>query len=272
MQSSNEKNYLSEARDRLFDIVDRMLGSFDKELPRTHGVLQTKVKSPFDMSRPADHSSKADFQFEYQAIETCLEGLKTAIDAIKLSKFKDEEKVGVWRILQINVDENFRRNQNIRKTDNPIDLILNNVVAVGGLESSLQTLQALQKALLDRQRDLDKQEQLFWSLRHRAPDYYARAIALRLVKLYANETGKRPTYGTSPDTGEPSTAFTQALRAVFEILGIEGSEQTYTQWAIEKLTDDDLNGNVVNREFDSDVQTFVYLGQLHEIDLLTDRA
>jgi hypothetical protein len=272
MQSSSKKNYLSEARDRLFDIVDRMLGSFDKELPRTHGVLQTKVNSPFDMSPPAEHSSKADFQYEYQAIETCLEGLKTAIDAIKLAKFKDDEKTGVWLKLEINVDEYFKSHQKVHETEKPLDFVLNSIADVGGFKSSLLTMYALQQALIDRQKKLDRQREHFWNLPHRAPDYYARAIALRLALLYANETGNKPTFGTSGDTGEPSTAFTRTLREVFKVLGIEGNERTYAQWAIGKLNEDGLNGNVVNREFDTDLQTFVYLGHLHEIDLLTDRA
>ncbi|MEO1028814.1 MAG: hypothetical protein AAFX02_07120 [Pseudomonadota bacterium] len=75
---------------------------------------------------------------------------------------------------------------------------------------------------------------------HRAPDYYARAIALRLARLYASEVGERPTYGTSGETGEPSTGYTRALRDVFEILEIDAREKIYATWAVKHLNDDDL--------------------------------
>lgn len=87
---------------------------------------------------------------------------------------------------------------------------------------------------------LSEQEDLYWSLSHRAPDYYARSIALRLAKLYARETETRPTVGTSGETGDPSTGYLRALKETFEVLGIGTGVRSPAEWAVQQIGEEDL--------------------------------
>jgi hypothetical protein len=82
--------------------------------------------------------------------------------------------------------------------------------------------------------------QTYWNKPHRAPDYHARAIALRLARLFARETGKLPTTGTTADDGDPSTPYSRALRDIFEILGFKTTQRNYAEWAIQQITENDL--------------------------------
>ncbi|CTQ56329.1 hypothetical protein LP7551_04889 [Roseibium album] len=275
MQDFEQEIVLTEKDEKLFEYVDEMLGPFGKNLPRTHGIMQRKLKTPFDTSRPNQHDTKSDFQAEYEAITTCLEGLKIVFGAALPDNFKNKDKAKdkehVWRNMKRYVDEKFRVNEKLHERSEALDLILNNIADIGGFSTSLMTTFALQTALEARKKELDHQEKRFWNLGHRAPDYYARAIALRLAKLYANETGKKPTYGTSGETGEPSTTYTKTLPKVFELLEIKGGGSTYAQWAIGKISDDDLNDSGAYREYDVQRNTFVYPGHYLEFRILTDQ-
>ena len=95
--------------------------------------------------------------------------------------------------------------------------------------------------------DLKDHKEKFWKFKHRAPDYYARTIALRLAKLFAREVGQRPTFGTAAEGDYPSTAYGRALEEVFEILEIKQKVRTHAKWAIQQITEEDMNPPPVNR-------------------------
>ena len=119
-------------------------------------------------------------------------------------------------------------------------MIRKNKADTGLWHNSLWALSDLLFELDERHKELRDQEKQFWTVSHRAPNYYARAIALRLARLYAMEKGKRPTFGTARDGGHPSTDFGRALEEVFAVLEVRASVKGAAKWAIEQLTDDDL--------------------------------
>lgn len=82
---------------------------------------------------------------------------------------------------------------------------------------------------------MKREEDEFWNVKNRPPNHYARAIARRLAVLHVLRTGNRPTYGTSGDTGDASTPYTRALRAVFDILELDVDVRGPAEWAIASL-------------------------------------
>ena len=101
-------------------------------------------------------------------------------------------------------------------------------------------LMDLIKDLNQRRQELENQGAAFWNLSGRAPNYYARTIALRFARVIARETGMKPTFGTARDGGHPSTEFGRALEQVFETLEIKASVRNAAKWAIDQLTEEDL--------------------------------
>ena len=120
------------------------------------------------------------------------------------------------------------------------DLLKKNAMDTSLSVQTLTLMLEFQDILSERLAELDNEREEFWNLPHRAPDYYARAIALRLAKLFAKETGRRPTYGLSGETGEPSAAFSRALREVFIVLGITAQQRGPAEWAVGQISEDDL--------------------------------
>ena len=138
------------------------------------------------------------------------------------------------------VNEHSRQAAPRPKIDDAITLVRRNVADLGSYMSTVLVMLDFLSALAARHHQLKEQEKTFWQVRHRAPDYFARAIALRLAKLYANETQERPTIGTSSETGDPSTGFSRAVGKTFALLGIETGARRPAEWAVQQLTDEDF--------------------------------
>ena len=64
-------------------------------------------------------------------------------------------------------------------------------------------------------------------------------IALRFARLFANKTGKRPTFGISSEGAHPSTDFGRAIEQVFAILEIKADVRKAAEWALSHLTEQD---------------------------------
>ena len=124
------------------------------------------------------------------------------------------------------------------------DLVRKNVADIGGFNATLYVLLDFWMALSSRHDELKDQNEKFWNLPHRAPDYYARAIALRLARLFARVTGQRPTYGSSGVSGDPSTSYSRALKQVFKLLGIKGGIRTHAEYAVAQITEEDLKPQI----------------------------
>ena len=112
---------------------------------------------------------------------------------------------------------------------------------LGGMPTFLWLVVEMEQNFKGRLKELNEQEERFWNLSHRAPDYYAREIALRLARLFARETGQRPTVGTSGVDGKPSTGYARALSAAYDVLGITAAPRSPAEWAVAQVTDNDLS-------------------------------
>lgn len=238
MQHLGFRTLPAEDVQKLYSIVNVMLAPFGRAVEPMVGVFSER-QPPFDVNKPTQFDSKQEFQRQYDAVTAGLENLQSFFQAV----FPDEENDKTQREyldLAIAIDVIMRKSLPRASPDTCTDLVRRNVVEIGGFNVGLHVMNDLRNAFQERLQELEDQREQFWNLPHRAPDYYARAIALRLARLYAREVGERPTYGTSGETGEPSTGYTRALRDVFEILEIDAREKIYATWAVKHLNDDDL--------------------------------
>ena len=227
------------------DTVDRMLEPFGKKLPtaqRGFGRPTLSQILPIDISKPNQHDSKAEFLAEQRAVEAALNSVSETVRALTPrtdDDYGDEQRQMLDRLRPI-IDEKLLRLSQAENISDATSLARQNVALSGGFTTSLFVLLDLWSALGDRQQELKDQERRFWNLDHKAPNYYARTIALRLAKLYGQYTGQRPTVGTSALTGDPSTSFSRALKDIFLALNINGTVRPYASWAIDQLTEEDL--------------------------------
>lgn len=236
MHGQNTIDEKKEIGERLHAVVDRMLAPYGKTSPRGRATLIGPFE-PFDVSKPNQHDSKAEFQREFEAVETILGHVKEIV--FQLYKGGDEHAVTLERLRPI-IDQKFRVRAPKGEVNEAIDLVRKCVADVGGSYAITMIMLDFWASLEDRFNELKDQKSKFWSLSHRAPDYHARSLALRLAKLFARETGERPTTGTSGETGEPSTSFSRALAEVFEILGIKSGIRGPAEWSVNEIVEDDL--------------------------------
>ncbi|MDF0596750.1 hypothetical protein [Psychromarinibacter halotolerans] len=222
--------------ERLHEIIDEMLAPFGRHSPRGHGF---EPNPPFDISKANMHDSKREFVREKEAVEFSATQLRAVAERL-VDRDHPPDTKSLLASLQTVVDQKLRASAPRAKSKDSMSLIHRNIADLGGFVPSIFVLLELTKALEAHAKELGDQEAQFWSLPHRAPDHYARAIALRIAKLYALQTGSRPTVGSSGETGEPSTNYTRAVKASFDALDIQTGVRLPCEWAIEQLTDNDL--------------------------------
>ncbi|WP_298362828.1 hypothetical protein [uncultured Litoreibacter sp.] len=128
--------------------------------------------------------------------------------------------------------------RNKKRIDSPSDLILSNLANDGFFFNSVLVIFDLIAAYEQRLEELEDQEKQFWNISHRAPNYYARTIALRFAKHFGRKKNVRPTFGTSSDGNHPSTEYGRALERVFEILEIRADVRKSAEWAISQLDEE----------------------------------
>ncbi|WP_298975073.1 hypothetical protein [uncultured Roseobacter sp.] len=243
MQQNPPKNMVPDVSERLHLVVDRMLEPFGKAGVRNRAT--TLSPDPFDTTKPNQHDSKAEFQRELDVVAGSLARLDEALDLLGSSE-EDVEHYAMLRRLVPIIDQKLRRGAPRGGLADSTELIRKNVAEVGGYTGSYFVILDFSFALTERYQELKDQEEKFWNINHRAPDYYARTIALRLAKLFAREVGQRPTYGTAAIGDHPSTAYGRALEQVFEILEIKQKVRTHAKWAIKQITDEDITPLPVN--------------------------
>ncbi|MCH2078866.1 MAG: hypothetical protein MK180_18660 [Rhodobacteraceae bacterium] len=196
---------------------------------------------PFDIDCPVLHESKAAFEAELAEVEK----LKAACQCFKsfLGRYIRDENEADQTLAQ-NVAEALNKHARKRVTREPFDHVIS---ALQGLASqqgqtpvTLLIVMDFEEAIDDRLQDLETQRKDYWSLPRRAPNHFARIIALRFAKAIARNTGKKPTIGTSRDGSHPSTEFGRALDEVFKLLEINADFRRAGEWAVKQLTDADL--------------------------------
>ncbi|WP_306121173.1 hypothetical protein [Roseovarius sp. MMSF_3359] len=194
---------------------------------------------PIDITKPNAHDSKAEFQYEQKAVKACVENLRATVHLLAPDKVIPDQGILVDRLRPV-IDQKLRSQASRSEIEDARSLALKNVAETGGYNTSLFVLLELWTALEARQQELIDQEEKFWNINHRAPDYYARVIAIRLAKLFAKEVGQRPGYGTAAITGDPSTSYSRALKKTFKLLKIKAGVRTHGEYAVAQVTDDDL--------------------------------
>jgi hypothetical protein len=225
--------------ERLNEIVDGLL---DRQPTDRMQSILTVGAPPFDISRPNIHDSKKDFLRELKAV-TGMHGQLQALLHEMIGKGDKDKPESIARRDRLRLLVDIFANEASRKRplSTPNDLALKNFTDTGFFHNSVSILIDMYFAMDQRLRDLMEQEIQFWNITNRAPQYYPRTIALRLARLFAREKRERPTFGTARDGNHPSTDFGRALEEVFKVLEIKGSVRSAATWAIEELTDEDVN-------------------------------
>lgn len=224
--------------DQLHGIVDEMLEPHGKRSSRGNALLTNDIP-PFDFTQPNQHETKAAFLREKRLVEDSLRKLEKLVEMF-LEDEPESERNEAIRNLRRRLESKIRQSASNRRVESAFSLVRKNFADTGAWYCSLFVFSDLVAGLRERLKELQEQEERFWNINHRAPDYYAREIALRLARLYAREVGEFPTLGTSPVDGSPSTAFTRALQQVFQVLGIKSQPRSPAEWAVGQLTEEDL--------------------------------
>lgn len=225
--------------DQLNAIVDRLL---ERDSSKLQNNLLNQFSAPFDVSRPNIHDSKKEFLRELEAAQAVVKSSLTIIGKLVHSEIETEaDHNQMLERLGHVVDLAGYEHRRGRTIETARDLALKNLADTGFFRGSLLVVIEMMMIYRRRLLELKDQKKQYWSVPHRAPNYYARTIALRLARLYAQEKRQRPTFGIARDGNHPSTEFGRALEDVFAVLEIKAAVRGAAEWAIEQLTDDDVN-------------------------------
>ena len=203
--------------------------------------LLAKAAGPFDVTKPNHHDNKSDFLQEKQAVDHMIDHCWELLFLIAGDKDEPPETTKAREAINRFLDDS-ARSGNRHDLPETIPQFLRKAASDVSITLVLPYLLLdVWKALTKRKQELTDQEIEFWSDRHRPPNHYARTIALRLARMIAMQTRKRPTIGTARDGGHPSTEYGRALEDTFKVLGIKANVRNAGTWAIGQLTDDDIS-------------------------------
>lgn len=222
--------------DQIDEIIEELLGP--RKMRGLTDILNSTLPR-LDTSRPNIHESKKEFLSERDAVASIIENLTAAVQQVAHRDGDIEHQKMIDR-LHHSVNVGAVQSPRYREMKTARDLAIRNIIDTGFYYNSLYIIVEMINVYDERFKELQDQEIEFWSLSHRAPNYYARTIALRFARLYAKELNKRPTFGIARDGNHPSTDFGRALEQIFQVLGIVGSVRNAADWALEQLTEDDF--------------------------------
>jgi hypothetical protein len=217
--------------DQIKNVIERLLGPGD-ELAVRRRVL--------DVFKPNIHDTKKEFLKEQASVSAVVEHLKGVLSSSKLDEKNPKHDDTVARLSSV-VDQIGLKQSRKGSVTSARDLTVQNVAVSGFYYTSLSVVLEMLVVYSQLLRELEVQEKQFWNVSNRPPNYYPRTMALRLARLYASETGSKPTFGMSRDGNYPSTKFGRALEDIFAILGIKASVKNAAHWAIAQLEDSDLD-------------------------------
>ncbi|MGJ8615534.1 MAG: hypothetical protein ACSHWS_01765 [Sulfitobacter sp.] len=219
------------------EVVNRLLGVRNF---LANSTILGHYESVIDISKPNIHDNKAEFVKERDAIVGAIEKLEQALKFVLPDKDDAKQSTMVARLSE-DIDQKALRALRRKADEQAYELAMRNIVQTGFYYNFLFINMRMIASLRDRLKELHDQELQFWSVPYRAPNYYARTIAVRLARVYAAEKRKVPTFGTSRDGGHPSTEYGRALEDIFQILGIKARVSNAAKWALGQLTEDDVN-------------------------------
>jgi len=220
--------------DAASEVVERLIGT-----PRVSSVDTTDGNGlNIDISRPNLHDSKKDFSNERDNVSAIIRNLDEVVQRL-VPGVDDTDQMEVVARLEASVNRWTIRKQKRNLTEDIRELVMRNNIHSGFQLNAIAVMTRMLEAYRARLEELTDQEVDFWSVKNRPPNYYARTIALRLARLYANEKGKFPSYGTSGDGGHASTDYSRALEEIFEILDIKAKVPQPAKWAVSQLKEED---------------------------------
>lgn len=228
----------AELTEKLRSITERFSG-----VP-TMGIL-ANLSPPFDVSKPNQHDNKQEFFAEMKAVQMGKSNVDGLIELLAAGFREGLVSVEVGKRIAKFVDADARLESRNYTVESGYDLVRRNSSELSLTHCLVYQLMDLRRGLRMRYVELMDQEKEFWSSGSRPPNHYARTISLRLARYIANHTQKKPTIGTSPDGGHPSTDFGRALEEVFELLEIKANVGNAGRWAISQLTDEDVKQRVI---------------------------
>ena len=215
------------------EVVERLIGA------QRVSVITTDSPLNIDTSKPNLHDNKADFLKEQSTVSTVIKNLEEVLEKLTPEAGGPGQAEIIARI-EASVDIWTVRRQKRNITADIRELVMRNHIHSGFHANTIRVMARMMEAYTARLEELSDQETEFWTVTSRPPNYYARTIALRLARLYANEKGKNPTVGTSRDGGHPSTDYCRALEQIFRILGITAKVPQPASWAVSQLNKIDL--------------------------------
>lgn len=210
----------------------------------TEPTYAGKELPPFDIKRANVHNNKKEFLEELHLVRAMSDHFH-GIQTLLMISPDDPDPLREATIRRVQVAQDISVRQGLRKrklrgaTAN--DLVIQNFRDTGFSANFVSVISDAAFACKHRLEELEDQERHFWSSPNRPPNHFARTIALRFAKLFARQTGKQPTYGTSSAGGHPSTDFGRALEEVFAILGVRANLRGAAEWAVKQLTEEDWN-------------------------------
>ncbi|OAN77497.1 hypothetical protein A8B82_12915 [Sulfitobacter sp. EhC04] len=222
--------------------VDQIHSLCEALFGERHRNYLSVASSFLDISRPNFHDSKTEFLQELTAVEAIISHCD-GIFSLLVGQGQDApetHKLMIDRLVPA-INQHVMQSIAFKEISTPNDLAVKNVVETGFHYSSLLVVLHMMEAYRRRLKELKQQEVDFWNVTHRPPKYYARTVALRFARLFAQERRVKPTIGTVSDGSHPSTDYGRALEEVFNILEINANVRTAGEWAIRQLEESDWN-------------------------------
>ena len=174
-------------------IIDGLLGP--RKVSGLGGILSSSLPR-LDTSRPNIHESKKEFLRERDTVTSIIEHLEAVIEQVIHKQGDDEHEQMIGR-LHVAINIGAVKLQRYNQIASASVLAIRNTIDTGFYYNSLYVVIEMINVYNERLKELQDQEKEFWSVPHRAPNYYARTIALRFARLYASEKQERPTFGIS---------------------------------------------------------------------------
>jgi len=169
MQGDDDRKLELSTTDQLHEAVDRMLEPFGITSPKSPNSPLSASASPFEIGRPNQHDSKAEFQREMKTVENSIDRASGIID-IFVDQEEDAEHAEMLERLRPVIDQKFRDNVFRTSTTSASDLVRKNAAEISGFYSTVLILLDFRTAMVERKFELEDQKSKFWKLPHRAPD------------------------------------------------------------------------------------------------------
>lgn len=166
----------------LHQIVDAMLGRSPKDaLVAT--LASARQGPPFDVSARNQHESKKDFLAEKRTLEQLAKNLEEISSVLPHDEVNDPQTRKTIENIRGWLNAKAKEKAPATEIDHPLMFIVKNALDMNIFYSFLMLNLEVRLLIKERLQELADQEREFWSNSHRAPNYRARTIALRLARI-----------------------------------------------------------------------------------------